>query len=124
MKRNYFRVAGVLISALVVWQASVGNAMAANPTALVVFFLYRDEPGHRLYRGRLQCQPVCPSKILNRLCGPARSSAKRWIYERERVSTNVHKQRWCRGTQWPRRDLHHLYGDERHINLWQFIVYR
>jgi len=44
MKRNYFWVAGVLISTLVVWGARVENAMAANPTELVVFSCMEKDP--------------------------------------------------------------------------------
>lgn len=37
MKRNYLRVSGILMSALLVWAVCVGSAMAANPTQVVVF---------------------------------------------------------------------------------------
>ena len=62
MKRNYFRVAGVLISALVVWQACVGNAMAANPTELVVFSCIEKNPATGYTVVAYNASPSAPAK--------------------------------------------------------------
>lgn len=44
MKSNYFWVVGISISTLILWESSVENVMAANPTELVVFSCMETDP--------------------------------------------------------------------------------
>jgi hypothetical protein len=62
MKRNYFWVAGVFISTLVVWAACVENVMATNPTELVVFSCVETNPATGYTVVSYDASPSAPAK--------------------------------------------------------------
>ena len=62
MKCNFLSVAGVLISTLVVWGAHVGNAMAADPTELVIFSCMETNPATGYTVLTYDASPSAPTK--------------------------------------------------------------
>jgi hypothetical protein len=62
MKRNYLWVAGVLISTFVAWVACVENAMAANPTEVVIFSCMEKNPATGYTVLTYDASPSAPAK--------------------------------------------------------------
>jgi hypothetical protein len=62
MKCNFLSIAGVLVSTLVVWGAHVGNAVAANPTEVVIFSCMEKNPATGYTVLSYDASPSAPAK--------------------------------------------------------------
>lgn len=62
MKCNYRRASGVLISAALGWAACVGNAMAINPTEVVIFSCLEKNPATGYSVVAYDASPSAPAK--------------------------------------------------------------
>jgi hypothetical protein len=62
MKRNYYRIAGVMASAFIVWEATLQSALGANSPALVVFSCMETNPATGYTVVSYDASPSAPAK--------------------------------------------------------------